>query len=877
MSVSLDPIPPWARLYEVARALPAPLVVLGVIVGLSGLAVPLLAARARGAARYGAVAALMAPLLLLAWHAWPFARDDAREAAGSAAAPLVAVAWLGGMALLLMGPAALAGLSLVGYANAPGATPAKRRVVAGLRLAAFALALLAVARPSWRVALTEQADAVVLVLLDRSRSMTIQDEQGKRSRWEHALRQIADCAPFVERLRSERQIEVRWYGFGEELAPLSLAEPGEANGRRTAIGAALRALYDARPAGAKVRGVLLISDGAENGAVPVLAEAARWRLAPASVHTFACGNPATTIKQNDVAITSLSTTPSPFVPVKGKLTVKATIDARGYASAKARVRLFLEMPDEKGVVSDREVTAQDVRLDQETGNEVELTADAPARPGEVKVKVVVETGEPDNFPLNNVSETFVTVSKEGISVLLVDRQRAFEPQLICDALSEDLRFRVTPVWLRGGQAVRGGGAALVSFDEQPFDVIILGDVTLDQLRGLDPQITEKIEKQVARGAGLMALGGYVNLGAGRWGDDEKLRGLLPVDLGGDHGQQERPTRLVPTKKGLDAAPYILRLGEGADVAAAWKKLASLDGYTVLKLRPAAEGKEDEKGRRTTEEVLARAEAAGGEAGDPLLVMKTYAGAEGRGNDLARVLVFGGDTTYRWVRDEDGQALHRRFWKQVVVWLARQENAEGTVWVRPDVRRLPAGGEITFSMGLRGSGGGPEVKGGTYQVEVIAPDGTKKVVKGLRQGGGETRGAFGETREPGVYQVVVRGEGADPSGGKVSGEARARVIVYDHDKELQPDPSDSTRNPAAADPKFLKAVADEGKGEARRVEELASFFARLAEQPEGAGVEAGELRPDWNTRERSPFLVAFFVAFVALVSLEWGLRRKWGMV
>ena len=46
--------------------------------------------------------------------------------------------------------------------------------------------------------------------------MTIQDEQGKRSRWEHMLRQIKACDPMVERLR-QQGVEVRWFTFAEDL------------------------------------------------------------------------------------------------------------------------------------------------------------------------------------------------------------------------------------------------------------------------------------------------------------------------------------------------------------------------------------------------------------------------------------------------------------------------------------------------------------------------------------------------------------------------------------------------------------------------------------------------------------------------------------
>jgi hypothetical protein len=38
-----------------------------------------------------------------------------------------------------------------------------------------------------------------------------------------------------------------------------------------------------------------------------------------------------------------------------------------------------------------------------------------------------------------------------------------------------------------------------------------------------------------------------------------------------------------------------------------------------------------------------------------------------------------------------------------------------------------------------------------------------------------------------------------------------------------------------------------------------------------------LRPDWRTTGRSSFLMLFFVLFVTTLSVEWLLRRRWGMV
>src|SRR5207247_2017465 len=133
------------------------------------------------------------------------------------------------------------------------------------------------------------------------------------------------------------------------------------------------------------------------------------------------------------------------------------------------------------------------------------------------------------------------------------------------------------------------------------------------------------------------------------------------------------------------------------------------------------------------------------------------------------------------------------------------------------------------------------------------------------GATQTRGVFDATTKPGVYRVAVRGEGKDPSGAAVSGESSARVIVYDEDLELAR---------PAADPEFMKKLAAAGGGEALRVEQLADHLSRLAEEPLERGQPKMELSPDWRTTSRSGFLVAFFVLFSAVVSLEWGLRRRW---
>src|SRR5437660_10669370 len=123
-----------------------------------------------------------------------------------------------------------------------------------------------------------------------------------------------------------------------------------------------------------LRGLVILSDGADNGTrFPALGEAAKWRALGGPVQPFALGQPNTSAAQRDIALTSITPEPSP-VPVKAKLTVRATIDAPGFEGARVIVRLLLD---------DLEVTRKEVELPKSTGNEGQLTTDAPANAGEV--------------------------------------------------------------------------------------------------------------------------------------------------------------------------------------------------------------------------------------------------------------------------------------------------------------------------------------------------------------------------------------------------------------------------------------------------------------------------------------------------------------
>jgi hypothetical protein len=130
------------------------------------------------------------------------------------------------------------------------------------------------------------------------------------------------------------------------------------------------------------------------------------------------------------------------------------------------------------------------------------------------------------------------------------------------------------------------------------------------------------------------------------------------------------------------------------------------------------------------------------------------------------------------------------------------------------------------------------------------------------------GGLANTEVRGVYPIEVHGEATDPGTGEVvSGEASARVIVYDEDLEMAR---------RAADHDFLKKLAAAGGGQFHRVEELPAFLRQLMNQPQARERPKLDLVPDWRTTKRSRFFLGFFGLFVAVLTGEWVLRRRWGL-
>ncbi len=755
-------------------------------------------------------------------------------------------------------------VTLLSYIGVPGASTKRIIILVLLRLAAFMLALVPLLRPSVGLMRHQEDDSHLWVLVDTSESMAVGDETGGKTRWDLLQKQIGANRDLFERLKNEQGTTVKWYAFDEKIYEWDPDKPAPPAGKLTDIGGALHQLLDQK--GQKPsRGLVLLSDGSENGPqrFPARAEAGRWLASGCPIQTFAYGNPTTTMGQKDVALSNILTEPSPLIPMGGELTVKVRLDAPGFAGNSVRILLKLDdkLVQPKVVVEGIELPTTDanrrnlVRLTRPDGLEVWLKYKPMDKVGEIKVSVFVE--DPDRpgqvllgeqTPINNRIETFVTVAKEGLSVLYLEKPRAWEPQALIDAMVRDPQISVYPVWIRGGlkNAADPGGDPL-GLGDRAWDVVILGDVLADQIRKAGGQdALTRIEKLVReRGAGFLTLGGYASYGDGDWAQTP-IESLLPTRLD-RKGQKEKEAKMVPTEPGLRLYGYVMNLGQGAaGVKDSWDKLRELEGHSTLgSPKPGAN-------------ILAESND-----GSALLVSQNY------GN--GRVMAFAGDTTHRWVRNPQTRLLHDRFWQRMIRWLAHREEQGGSVYVAPDTRRLPTRSDLGFRVGIRGKSGA-EIEGGTYVVEILRPDQTKEIVPTSRASA-EVRGRYEGTDKPGEYRVLVRGEAKDVDGTMIQGEASARVVVFEEDQEMAR---------IAADPTFLENLARSGGGQfaGERGERLGDYLRTLLDKPPKFDRADFELYPDWRNMESSAtgsgFLVLFYLVFVAILGGEWLLRRMWNL-
>lgn len=719
-------------------------------------------------------------------------------------------------------------------------TTRQRRWLVLLRFLVVLLIVMALLRPTLVYTATRKQAATLIMLIDRSRSMMVTDAFGNQSRWSE-LRDVLEGAR-DELARLAEEVELKIYTFDADAQPLAtspaeLTLENEATGEQTAIGAVVDDVLR-REAGKRLAGLLLLSDGAQRAYSPrdLPPQVAARRLADLGcpLYTFAFGQAQALGEARDVALRDLLVSPTVFV--KNELPVGGTARINGLSGEPIPVQLLFETASGEMVVVDSTrivATAGRPQVPIELGH-------TPPQPGEYKLTLKAQRATGELVTANNELSTFVTVLPGGLKVLYLEGRYWWESKFLRRALDGSPQIQVD--FLRmDAQDARTRPPDLeerLIAGPDAYDVFILGDLDSSAFK---PEELGQLAETVKAGAGLIMLGGFHSFGPGGY-QETALADVLPIKFGPKERQSFSQdiasdlhlSGLIPMRPTAMGERHFLMLLTGRESnQALWQKIPPLEGANRF------------RGRKPRAQVLAE-----GPNGEPLLVAHEVG--------AGRVMAFAGDSTYRWAMQGYRDA-HLRFWRQIVLWLARMdESAEGNVWVRLDSRRFRPGSRVEFTVGA-GLPTGEPVGEAHFTAAVVTPDGRRRPVRLWRRGDVWT-GSFPETTSPGDYAIEVKAQ----TDGQPFGEARARFLVFVEELELD--------NPAA-DPALLANLAAMTKdlgGEALAPEQFNDLLTRLRERAARREISVQAKQTLWD---RWPFMLLL----VGLLSGEWYLRKRWGLV
>ncbi len=611
-------------------------------------------------------------------------------------------------------------------------SPRMKAVLVGLRLVALGALLVCLIRPALETTTYTVQKRPMILLVDRSRSMSeIRDTPDGSSRLEAVERALAENEEKIEALKG--RYEVTTLGFARDLLDGDGADEGAAN--YSAYGRALRDALRRAPPG-QCDAVVLIGDGSHNLDPPDPVDAAAT-LAERGVplYTVGVGREAVGGRLRDVQLAALEA--PHMAPVNSTFLVRGRLRLRGCRGLTVKVRL--ELPGQP-------VEIQSFRAGHDEELLPVMFEVTPEKPGIFKLTMRALEVEGEALPDNNVLSAYVKVTSDALRVGYFDSLRP-ESKFAYQALRGAKQMAVTRVAVAGRRPLN-----LRDTDWERYDVVVLGDVSAASLRAEDLEKLRDAVLETGKGLVLLAApesAGRVGLGGTVVGE------LLPVELGREWRYRAGDVRFRVESQFASHPIVSLAAGEGESLER-WRAMPALGGYVEFKnLKPGAT-------------VLAR---AGG--GAPVLVVQR-AGA-------GRVVCLMTDTTFHWFFTEaDTQDEHRRFWRQMVMWAGGWEaRRRERLWITLSGSRPGVGEPLGIEAHLVGPDDQP-VRDAQVRLELTGPDGLETVLEPLFS---RERGAFQARFSPpiaGEYTVHARAE----RGGKVIDVDLASFQAVSTDRELE---------------------------------------------------------------------------------------------
>jgi uncharacterized membrane protein len=708
------------------------------------------------------------------------------------------------------------------YRHVPIAAP-RRRVLSVLRLATLVWLVFCLMRPMVRATGASATDAIVPILVDTSRSMGLADGEGGR-RIDRARALVEqDLRPAIS-----PRFHAEILRFGDRVSAAD-ASTLAATDRRTSLGAALQAVRD-RYRGRAVAGIVLITDGGDNGSVDAAGAASNGP----PVYAIGIG-PRSSPRDREV----ISVTAAESVLSDASVDLAVSAVAHGYGGAAIELRLL-----ENG----RAIDLRRVKPAVDGAPVSETFHVSPNRDVPTVYTVEIPAAGDELAADNNARSALVPAAGRARRVLLVQGAPGFEHSFLRRAWAGDRGLEVDSVARKGRddsgaetfyvQAAQSRANALLGGYPNTrealfaYDVIVLANVDPDLLTSQQLAMTRAFVGE--RGGGLLVLGarGFQRQGL----RDTALEDVLPLDVtdkgGGIVQASFSPARnRVALTPAGDGHPVMQLGGNPAENDKRWAAVPALAAISPL------------GGARPGATVLA---VTGGPGGAARALVAVQRFGEGRS------MVFTGEASWRWrMMLPASDQSYERFWRQSARWLAQHAPEPVTITVPP----APAPGDaILVAIAARDAAYSPRADA-IVDARITTPSGRVETVHAdpVPSQPGQFRAAVRAT-EPGVYRVSV-----DARQGQTSlGSSVATMLVGGVDPEMtDPRLNDDT----------LKRVARASGGAVIRAGDTAALLDRLnAAAP--AAVLA--LRTDlWHTGWS-------FAILAGLLAAEWLSRRAWGL-
>ena len=705
--------------------------------------------------------------------------------------------------------------------------PVRRRaILSALRFVTLTVLVLLLMRPVARSGDSGLSGAVVPILVDVSRSMSIEDAGGMR-RIDRAREVLS--GGLLPALSSQFRVEV--LGFGAGLAPVS-ADALTAAAPRSDLTTALTDVAE-RYRGRTVAGIVVLSDGGDTN------QDGQVATGPAVAPVFALGLGTATVGRDREV---LSVTAAEAVLDRSRVDLAVSAVSHGHATAPIELRL---LENGRPLEVRRATPAADGIPVRETFH-VTPNAGAPS-----VYTIEIPAGAGDLVPENNTRSVLVQPPGRPRRVLLVQGAPGFEHSFLQRAWSSDPGLEVDSV-VRKGKNEQGGDTFYVQANTArgrslatgfpaaraelfAYDAVVLANVEGSTLTAAQLAATRDFVGR--RGGGLLVLGAQSFLRQGLL--DTPIEDVLPLDLS-DRGRGVLQASATPprganrvslTSAGLDH-PIMQLTADAEETRKRWEAVPALASVTPL------------GGPRPGASVLAVTSGPGG-APRALVAVQRYG--------TGRAMVFTGEAAWRWrMMLPASDRSYDTFWCQSARWLAL--TATDPVTLVPPAAASP-GEDIRWRVSARDADFEP-MAGATVDVRVTAPDGTVESLAAVADAAARD-GSFVAHQRPlgaGVYRATaeVRQEGKAPV------FATASVLVGGADAEMA-DPRLNVR--------VLQRIASASGGRVIETGDITALPGQLRAAIPAAVIVAR--RDLWHNGWS-------FAAVVLLLAAEWLLRRQCGM-